>query len=229
MKSIVQVLLVVVFLVLVLLGKAVAQETITPEDFDELFVTGNIEVMLEKGTENKVELYVDGMPYDKVSVKVQRGVLRLRTLESWMYRDEVIRVYLTYKDLNGIRANAGAIVESENLIEAEQFEVRATIGAQVELSIKANSIEGGASEGGILELEGSAEKQDMQVSTGGQYIAFDLDVKKTYIRANTGGHADVVALEVIEASANTGGSITFKGDPETKHIKSVIAGEVTEF
>lgn len=229
MKNIVQVLLILLFLALIFMGKAVAQKTIETEDFDQLFVTGNIEVMLTKGAENKVDLYVDGMPYDKVSVTVQRGILRLRTLESWMYRDEVIRVYLTYKELNAIRANAGAIVENEELIEADQFEVRASSGAQVELSIKANSIEGGASEGGILELEGSAEKQDMQISTGAQYNGFRLDVKKTYIRTNTGGHADVVALELLEASANTGGSVTFKGDPETKHIKTVIAGEVTEF
>lgn len=229
MKNITQVLLVIVFLILVVIGKTNAQETITPDPFDEIYVTGNIEVKLEKGEENKVELYVDGMPYDKVSVKVQRGVLRLRVLESWMYRDEIIRVYITYKDLRGIRANAGAIVESESLIEADEFIVRATSGAQIELSIEANKIEGGASEGGILELEGSADTQDMQVSTGGQYDGLLLDVNTTYIRSNTGGQAEVVAMDLLEAYANTGGSIVYKGDPKKKNVKTVIAGEVRRY
>ncbi|GAB5555616.1 MAG: hypothetical protein Sapg2KO_52070 [Saprospiraceae bacterium] len=229
MKNITQVLLVIVFLILVVIGKTNAQETITPDAFDEIYVTGNIEVKLEKGEENKVELYVDGMPYDKVSVKVQRGVLKLRVLESWMYRDEIIRVYITYKDLRGIRANAGAIVESESLIEADEFIVKATSGAQVELSIEANKIEGGASEGGILELEGSAETQDMQVSTGGQYDGLLLDVNTTYIRSNTGGQAEVVAMDLLEAYANTGGSIVYKGDPKKKNVKTVIAGEVRRY
>lgn len=229
MKNITQVLLVIVFLILVVIGKTNAQETITPDPFDEIYVTGNIEVKLEKGEENKIELYVDGMPYDKVSVKVQRGVLRLRVLESWMYRDEIIRVYITYKDLRGIRANAGAIVESESLIEADEFIVRATSGAQIELSIEANKIEGGASEGGILELEGSADSQDMQVSTGGQYDGLLLDVNTTYIRSNTGGQAEVVAIDLLEAYANTGGSIVYKGDPKKKNVKTVIAGEVRRY
>lgn len=229
MKNIIQVLLVLLFLILVLIGKTNAQKTITPEDFDQIYVTGNIEVLLEYGAENKVDLYVDGMPYDKVSVKVQRGILRLRTLESWMYRDEVIRVYITVKTLRGIQANAGAIVSSDDLIEADQFEVRASSGAQIELSIHAETIEGGASEGGMLTLEGRAGKQDMQISTGGQYDGLEMDAKKTYIRANTGGQAEVVALELLEAFANTGGSITYKGDPTTKSIKTMIAGEVTAY
>lgn len=229
MKNVIQVLLVLLFLVLVLIGKANAQKTITPEDFDQIYVTGNIEVLLEYGAENKVDLYVDGMPYDKVSVKVQRGVLRLRTLESWLYRDEVIRVYITFKELRGIQANAGAIVSCDDRIETDQFEARASSGAQVRLSVYANSIEGGASEGGILTLEGRTDKQDMQISTGAQYDGLEMDAKNTYIRANTGGQAEVVALELIEASANTGGSIYYKGDPQTKYIKTVIAGEVTAY
>jgi hypothetical protein len=229
MKNIFQILLVLLFLVLVLIGKADAQKTIMPEDFDQIYVTGNIEVLLEYGAENKVDLYVDGMPYDKVSVKVQRGILRLRTLESWLYRDEVIRVYITYKELRGIQANAGAIVTSDDLIETELFEAHASSGAQVTLSIHASTIEGGASEGGILTLEGRTNKQDMQVSTGAQYNGLEMDAKNTYIRANTGGQAEVVALELLEASANTGGSISYKGDPKTKNIKTVIAGEVSAY
>ncbi|MEO0341312.1 MAG: head GIN domain-containing protein [Bacteroidota bacterium] len=208
---------------------ASAQKTITPESFDGLFVTGNIEVMLEKGTENKVELYVDGMPYDKVSVKVQRGILRLRVLESWLYRDEVIRAYVTYKDLNNIRANAGATVESEDLLKSSYFKVKATSGARIALSVEVANLEGGATEGGILNLEGSADKQDMQVATGAEYDGTYLDAKKTYIRTNTGGRATVVALELLEAAANTGGSIWYKGDPEVKNVKTVIAGEVRRY
>ena len=229
MKNTIQVLLVIAFLALVLIGKVTAQKTITPESFDGLFVTGNIEVLLEKGDENKVELYVDGMPYDKVSVKVQRGILRLRVLESWLYRDEIIKAYITYKTLDNIKANAGATVESEELLTANYLSLKATSGARIELSVNAENIDGGASEGGILRLEGNTEKQDIQISTGGQYDGFYMDSKRTYVRANTGGQAEVVALEFLEAAANTGGTITYKGDPEVKNVKTVIAGEVRRY
>lgn len=216
------------FLVLVFLGKSNAQRTITPDPFDGIYVTGNIEVKLERGTENQVELYVDGMPYDKVSVKVQRDILRLRVLESWLYRDEVIKAYITYTKLDNLRANAGATVESEELITTDDFEVRATSGARIELSLELSDLEASASEGGMLILEGNAQEQDIQVSTGGEYDGFGMDSARTYVRANTGGQAEVVALEFLEASANTGGSIYYKGEPETTHIKTVIAGEVTQ-
>lgn len=226
MKNLFHTLLILAFLLLIFIGQTNAQRTINPEPFDGIYVTGNIEVKLEQGEENKIELYVDGMPYEKISVKVQRGVLRLRVLESWLYRDEVIKAYITYKGLNTVRANAGATVESEDLISTDNFEVKATSGARIELSIEVRAVDGGASEGGILVLEGTAQEQDLQVSTGGEYDGLDLDCTRTYIRANTGGKASVVALEHLEAAANTGGSIRYKGNPETTRVKTVIAGEV---
>lgn len=223
------ILALLLFLICLLPALSFGQRTIELGAFDGVYVTGNIEVLLEKGDENKVELYVDGMPYDKISVKIQREVLRLRVLESWLYRDEVIKAYVTYKSLDDIRANAGATIESEELIENDQMRLKATSGARIELSLRLESLEANASEGGVLELEGETEKQDIQVGTGGRYEGLSMDAKRTYVRTNTGGQAEVVALEILEAAANTGGAIRYKGDPETKNIKTVIAGEVRPY
>lgn len=229
MKKLMPISLVLVFLALVLIEQVAAQQTIMPEAFDQVSVTGNIEVILQRGAENKVELQVEGMPSDKISVKVQRGVLRIRTLESWLYRDETIRVQLTYQELRGLQATAGAQITAREAIETAQFKVGSSSGAQVELEIQADKLEGDASEGGMLRLSGKAQSQDVQVSTGGQYHAFGLEAENTYIRSNTGGQAEVVALQLLEATANTGGTITYKGEPKTRHIKTLLAGEVEAY
>jgi hypothetical protein len=35
-----------------------------------------------------------------------------------------------------------------------------------------------------------------------------------------------MALEYLEASANTGGEISYKGDPEDKSLKTILSGSV---
>jgi hypothetical protein len=229
MKKLMPISLVLFFLVLILIEQVAAQQTIMPEAFDQVSVTGNIEVVLQQGAENKVELQVEGMPTDKIAVKVQRGVLRIRTLESWLYRDETIRVLLTYQELRGLQAAAGAQITAQEVIETAQFKVGSSSGGQIELDIQVDKLDGNASEGGILRLSGKAQSQDIQVSTGGQYHAFDLEVEHTYVRSNTGGQAEVVAQKLLEATANTGGTIVYKGTPKIRHIKTLLAGEVEAY
>jgi len=205
---------------------AKAQREVPLEQFYGLSVTGNIEVKLEQGEEEKVVIYTDGIPEDEIHVKVHGGELKLRVLNSILYKDEIIRVYVTYKSLSDVRAQAGAQVYSDQTLQAQDMELRAASGALVELDIQAENLQARATEGGRLILSGAVEKQEVMAFTGGQYEASDLECKRSYAKANTGGEAELVARELLEASANTGGAIYYIGDPGTKRTKTVIAGEV---
>jgi len=206
-----------------------AQSEISVDPFDGISVVGNIDVTLEEGTPGKITLYTEGIDEDDISIKVTRGTLRLRVLNSWLYKNEIIRVYVPYETIRSIRADAGATVECENTLQTEQMEVSIGSGASARLTIKVESLKGSASEGGRLVLRGETITQDVSAGTGGEFLAFDLECQRTYVRAGTGGIAEVVAHELLEAAANTGGQVTYKGDPEEKKIKTFIAGDVDRY
>lgn len=203
-----------------------AQAEFELEAFDGVAVTGNIDVILEEGDSERAVVEAEGIPASEVTVKVSRGVLKLKLINSIFYKEEEVTVYVTYRNLRSIKAHAGARVEARNPVSADQLEVRATSGARAELEVAVNALEGGATEGGVVSLNGRAESQDVNAATGGQWEAFELDCARAYIRANTGGRAEVTADELLEASANTGGTIEYKGDPAKTTIKSVISGNV---
>ena len=83
-------------------------------------------------------------------------------------------------------------------------------------------------EGGQLYLDGASENLDCTAATGGQFFGAGLTSKRVYVRANTGGRAEVHATEHLEVSANTGGEIIYHGDPQTKYVKSILGGEVRQ-
>lgn len=206
-----------------------AQRDIPVDAFDGISVIGNIDVTLEAGSGSTISLYAEGIPEEDISIKVSRGILRLKVLNSWLYKNEIIRVYIPYEKIHLIRGDAGAQISGKDLLVAEQMEVRIGSGATAELELEVDRLEASANEGGRLTLMGKASSQDVGVGTGGLYDAFDLDCARTYVRAGTGGEAEVVATELLEASANTGGSIYYKGNPKEKRIKTFIAGEVAPF
>lgn len=69
----------------------------------------------------------------------------------------------------------------------------------------------------------------MKVATGGTLSAYKLEADNTIVKANTGGNAKVMAVESIDARANTGGSIIYKGDPKKVQRKDGLSGSVRSY
>ncbi|MBK7869599.1 MAG: DUF2807 domain-containing protein [Saprospiraceae bacterium] len=210
------------------IGHSTAQSDYKLDYFDEISVAGNIEVVLVKGDAEKAVMQTYGIPEDEVNISVKGQTLKLSLLNSIFYKNknERVRITVTFKELRSIRANAGAQIESDEIITGDLVEVRAGSGAQVSLQVKANKLEGSATEGGILSLKGEVDNQKAQANTGGQYRAFDLECKNTYARAGTGGEVEIVARESLDAYASLGGQVEYKGEPDERYHRKFIGGEV---
>ena len=225
MKTLSKVVLIVLFILFVWLANAFGQTTTQLESFDEVSVTGNLEVVLTKGDVEQAELHVKGIPADKITIRVDRGNLKLRLLNSVFYKNDKAIVYVTYKKLNVIRGQAGAIIYSKAPVVAESLEFVANSGADLDFEVESESVEASASEGANLELSGVTNRHRAKAVTGGQYEARSLKADIVYARAGTGGFVEVNAEKSLEASVNTGGVIEYSGNPETS-IKKLLGGEV---
>ena len=82
--------------------------------------------------------------------------------------------------------------------------------------------------GGIITLDGNADNQIVEVNTGGIYNGFDLYTKNTTVTSAAGSTADVRATEVLDAKAQFGGSIYYKGKPEVLNSKSIVKGIIKQ-
>ena len=69
-------------LVLGALGRSFAQSDYKLDTFDEISITGNIEVILKKSTEEKAIVEVFGIPEDKLNIGVRGQVLKLSLLNT---------------------------------------------------------------------------------------------------------------------------------------------------
>ena len=90
--------------------------------FDQVRATGNIEVFVQQGESESIRIEAQGIDEEDVSVKVKSGTLRLKLVKSLFYKNVKVKAYVTYRQLRGLRASAGATIESQNPIKADKLE-----------------------------------------------------------------------------------------------------------
>jgi len=207
---------------------AFAQMEYTPGNFDEISVTGDIQVTLQPGEEEKVIIETYGIPEDEVNVYVRAQTLKISIINSLFKDNEEVRATVFYKKLRSVRANAGSQVSATAVMEGDYLEAQATSGGVLELEVNVNKLESNATEGAVVRLRGSAESQKARATTGGELQAFDLACENAYARAGTGGIVEITVSENLDAYANLGGVIKYKGDPALKGSRKFLGGEVRQ-
>ena len=224
MKTISRVTLALAFFFV--LSNTYAQDERKLDYFDAITVVGDVELVLIAGEEAKAFITAEGISEDDVTVYVKGKTLKIQLIEGLFHDKDHARVEVTYQQLRALKASAGAKAFSSATITGDQLDLRASSGAQMDLAVEVNALVATATEGAVIEIEGSTETQEVTTSTGGQYRGLDLQCDRTYVRANTGGQAEVVANKRLDANANTGGQIDYTGDPEEKNTRSLISGGI---
>ncbi|MEM9918007.1 MAG: head GIN domain-containing protein [Bacteroidota bacterium] len=198
------------------------------DPFDELTVTGNIEVELVKAAEESMEVEDD---FSKLRFEVINGILRIKRRKLYSireYEDPPIRIRLNYKDIRSVKAVAGAFVSTgEQALESNILRLRFGSGARGKLTLKVEELSINMTEGAQLKLRGEAVSQETAVTTGAILDAHRLDSRRASVRAGTGGEVEVSVSEYIYANANTGGDIEYHGEPERVRIKDSLGGDVS--
>jgi hypothetical protein len=205
-----------------------AQSKRTVQPFDEVVLTGRIIAELVPGDVNEVEILQSETPEDKINISMSGQSLRISTLNR-IAKDEEVRLRITYQKLRAIKAQAGVALRHEGPIEADKLEVRIGSGAQAELEVTTDALEVYVGEGGQLMLSGNTNSQQVTASSGGNCDASNLAAKRTYARASAGGMAKVNATEFLDATANTGGQVSYRGEPAEKYTRSSLGGEISSF
>ncbi|MEN0005213.1 MAG: head GIN domain-containing protein [Bacteroidota bacterium] len=229
MKNLWKITLIATFFGLIAVAPIQSQDNAVRLDhFDEIRVRGDVEVILEEGATESARLEAMNISEDKVKIEVKKGTLKVSLLNSVFSKDGKVKVYVTYQTLRSARASAGGRITGRGTISGDKLEARAGSGAVVELAVAMNALDIRAKEGGEVALSGTSKRQNVSVSTGGHYKGLELETATTYIKANTGGLADVHVINMLEVSANTGGIVNYKGNPNETSFKEFMSGGITK-
>lgn len=204
----------------------VAQEKKDMGKFEDIKIFNGISVKLVPGESGRVT--ITGENAKDVVLVNRNGTLRVRMKTSKVFRGDLTQVVIEYHRIDVIDANENAYVMVEGELKNITLQINAQEGAEVKATINTDRLDAKAITGGILDLRGRADVQDITVKAGGQYDAKDLISKQTIIVLSAGGSAKVYATDYAEAKTRAGGRIEIFGNPKEVKKDSFLGGNILE-
>ncbi len=196
-------------------------------EFEKVKATKGINITLIEGDKQNVEVNVQNALLTDVITTVENRTLVLK-MKTKIYKNMAVQVYVTYTKLREIDAGMGASVDAENTIEADNLKISAGADTNIQLDVEvSNALEVSLSAAKAT-ITGSAKYQDITANTGSKYFGFDVECDEAFVKANTGGTIQVNASKKLQATAGTGATVEYKGNPDNFEYKESLGGKVVK-
>jgi Putative auto-transporter adhesin, head GIN domain len=229
--------LTIAFLLLFGIFSTTAQtEEIKVKDFKVMYVFGPFKVNLVKSDMNKVEIDYNGIDAEEVLVKSKEGELSIKLRNrnffdfgnnDWERKNHrFAKVTIHYKEIMAIEARAGAIVRANETIEVKELFLVSKMGADMRLDVKVQKLELESSMGSEVKLTGTTETLKIKSKMGSEVDASYLQSQDVMVSSSMGSQVSVFAEKELDASADFGASITYRGNPSMKHTSRFLGAEV---
>ena len=198
------------------------------DKFTSITVSEGIEVNLKKGSSHQAVITAKNIDLDEILTEVSGSTLKVH-LDGNNHNNVNVSIDVTFVNLESVKASSAADVNSNSVIEADEFKIRASSAADVTLELKVKSLDVEASSAADVEVSGSATSQTVDISSASDYKAFELKSKTGDVSASSAADAKVNVSENLDASASSGASVKYKGNPEKLREHSSSGGDVREY
>ena len=182
-------------------------------DFSNIYLEGGYKVYLSQG--DKVSLTAkttDEDMFDVLKVSSRDDELSLVMNRDYLsYRR--IRLYITVKDLDQIKAEGGLSLESEGYLDLKDIQLHVQGGARVNLKMKARDIDVIGEGGVLITLNGVADQLSVRLSGAGHVDADELKAEEVKINIEGVGTGSVYATKKLYTQIDGVGKVWYKGNP----------------
>jgi hypothetical protein len=179
--------------------------------FNSISVSSGIEVIITQGDKEELAVTVGDLSYlNQVKTTVSNGVLTISRDVEWKFwntwKNWSVRVYVSYINVDKLTASSGAMLKGTGL-SLSSLTARASSGAQIQIS-------------------GKADFLDVDASSGSSFRGNDFSVTKCKAEVSSGAGIQVNVDKELSAEASSGGYIKYKGNGSIRDINISSGGSV---
>lgn len=216
-------------LLIILSFSAFSQKERKLDEFSGVVVRGNFTIKLVKSTENKLLIEEgDQSADDIVTDKIKNNRLSIK-LKNNVFQESSMKLTLYYTEsLNFIEAKNGMVITANEPIENEDLELICFAGGEIHIKIKTKKLITSVKQGGKIIISGEADTHTAKVNTGGTIEAYSVLNKTTSANINAGGRIKVTPKNTLFGKVLAGGTINFRGNPETIQKVIKLGGKIEQ-
>ena len=194
--------------------------------FSKIEISNGIDLYIEQGNQVSVEAEARNQEIlDNMITEVSDNTLKIYYRKN-IYRFNNMAVYITVKDIEGIKASGGSDIRSNNGLKVDKLEIKASGGSDIFLNIEADEFICKISGGSDASLSGKVGFFDVEASGGSDIKAKDLITDRSEINISGGSDAYITVNKEINAHANGGSDLTYFGDATVQNINASGGSDV---
>ncbi|ARV16744.1 head GIN domain-containing protein [Polaribacter sp. SA4-12] len=199
----------------------------TSNKFTGIKVSTGIDLYVTQGSKNKVTVEADENLQDIIITEVEDGILKVYSEKS-IWKAKARKVHVTIKNLTLLKATSGSDVYGKGIIKTDEISITATSGADIRITVDATSVETSSTSGSDIRIAGTTINHASRATSGASIEAYELESKNVLVKVTSGADINIYASEKLDASANSGGDIDFKGNPKSVNKKSSSGGDISK-
>jgi hypothetical protein len=200
------------------------------DSFSAIKVSAGIDLYLEPGPREKVEVVGNQREMDEIITEVKNGTLHIYRKGKIGFNFNLhnhCEVHVTATTLNAIDASSGSEVKSKGPFKGGECRIGASSGSEVNLNLEYDKLTADSSSGSEIHLQGKSRQLNLSVSSGSEIKACELTTEVVHADASSGGEACVRVVSELHAHASSGGDINYEGKPQILNVHKSSGGSVS--
>lgn len=190
----------------------VKSEERSVDSFDQISVGGAFDVYLTQGDTESLRVEADENLLPLIETTVRNGRLVIRSRENIGEAKE-LNVYVTFRELNKIETSGACEIKNEGQLNFSNLVLKGSGASEIDLSLRAEKLEGEYSGASEVDLEGSAEVCEFKLSGASELDAEGLVVQQMKIDLSGASEAEVQVTQNLKVHASGASSVVYTGNP----------------
>lgn len=190
----------------------VKSEERSVDSFDQISVGGAFDVYLTQGDTESLRVEADENLLPLIETTVRNGRLVIRSRENIGEAKE-LNVYVTFRELNKIETSGACEIKNEGQLNFSNLVLKGSGALEIDLSLRAEKLEGEYSGASEVDLEGSAEVCEFKLSGASELDAEGLVVQQMKIDLSGASEAEVQVTQNLKVHASGASSVVYTGNP----------------
>ncbi len=194
-------------------------------NFNAVKVSQGLELYITQSDDVEITVEADENLQELIVTEVDNGELKIFSTKN-IRRAASRKIYVSFPDINRIKASSGSSVYSNNTINSEDLELKSSSGANIKIDVETNTLICDSSSGGYIQLDGNTVSLMTEASSGSNISASSLKAESTTAKASSGARIQINTSKALTARASSGGDIRYSGNPERVEKSDSSSGSV---
>lgn len=208
-------------------GKVTKQTRKVENNFSKVDVSNGLNVTLEQSNNYAVEVEADENLQEHITTRVENGTLIIATDES-IDEAKARDIHVKLPSLTMVVTSSGSTTTTKNTFTGTDIVVKTSSGSTASLSLEIDTIKCESSSGSSLTLKGKALLLNANSSSGSTLDAQEVLVNEVKAEATSGSTINVHPILKLMASASSGSSIEYVGEPKSVSKEENSGGSVSK-